>query len=72
MQENKPKKPWDQIFFETKTLPGIGEAERVCKNCGVLPEYANFSAVTTSKGYKHPNHCIPCVRVQRSKKDHNY
>ena len=73
MGSKKKKKPWDQIFFETETLPGMGPAERECKNCGILPEYGNFSAVTDGKGrYKHPNHCIPCVRVQRSDKDHNY
>ena len=72
-EKKKPKKPWDQIFFETETLPGMVPAERECKNCGILPEYGNFSAVTDGKGrYKHPNHCIPCVRVQRSDKDYNY
>jgi len=64
-------RPWDKIFFETQSLPGM-EAMRECKNCGILPEYGNFSAVTSSKGYKHPNYCIPCVRIQRSKKDHKY
>jgi 5-methylcytosine-specific restriction endonuclease McrA len=67
------KLPWDQIFFETQSLPGM-IAERECKNCGIFPEYGNFSAVTggVSGRYKHPNHCIPCVRAQRSKKDYAY
>ena len=67
------KLPWDQIFFETQSLPGMS-AERECKNCGIFTEYGNFSAVLSGESgrYKHPNHCIPCVRVQRSKKDYAY